>query len=429
MTADPQDLRLDPGAPGSAVHGVGRDLCLEDPAVTAPSPLTARQPMNIQEVADGLASTLRRSVLINDHAHRPLATSERHGDVGGTHLVDLLRGPAQAATRSYLEQTGVVESRQAVRVTLAPFDGRERLAVPVRHAGGPLATLWLSTADLPQLTSVDYSSIDAAVSIARDLLMPPGRADREATDRTSVTGLLHENREIRRRTFRAAVAEGWLTRGEQTVVWALDLESSNPVERLALGRHFASTRTPRLHFLAERAAGLLFVSTGWRRSSVEEALRHEARRRSIVVRAIGSAHHERVDDDLAAAAEQAVSAAALVRQIPNRPGTADISELGAWLMLSSVVADRAQLALFSPAAHALSSRGDSLQRETVETYLDVCGQVKDACQRLHVHRTTLYYRLDHLPEVVRNALADGMQRSALHLCLKLIRHWEATGRL
>jgi hypothetical protein len=257
----------------------------------------------------------------------------------------------------------------------------------------------------------------------------PPVADDNATGRTGAHDLLHEDSEIRRRTFTAAVAEGWLTRGEQTVLWALDLESSSPIERLALGRHFTSTRTPRLHFLADRDACLLFVSTGWERAAVDEALRGEARRRSIVVRAVGSAHHDRVDDDLAAAAGQAVSAAALVRRIPHRPGTADIFELGAWLMLSSVVADRAQLALFSPAAHALWSSGDSVARETVETYLDVCGQAKDACQRLHVHRTTLYYRLDHLPDVVRSSLADGMQRSALHLCLKLIRYWEATGRL
>lgn len=385
--------------------------------------------MNIQDVADGLATTLRRSVVISDRAHRPLASSKRDADAGGAHLVDLLRGPAQAATRSYLEQTGVVESRQTMRVTLSPFDDRERLAVPVRHADGPLATLWLSTGDLPRLTSVDYSSIDAAVSITRDLLSPSGPADDPTTERAGAHGLLHESRETRRRTFVAAVAEGWLARGEQTVVWALDLESSSPIERLALGRHFTSARTPRLHFLVERDACLLFVSTGWQRTAVEEALRGEARRRSLVVRSLGSAHHDRVDDDLGTAAEQAVSAAALVRQIPNRPGTADVSELGAWLMLSSVVADRAQLALFSPAAHALWSSGDRVARETVETYLDVCGQAKDACQRLHVHRTTLYYRLDHLPEVVRDALADGMRRSALHLCLKLTRYWEATGRL
>ncbi|SER33324.1 PucR family transcriptional regulator [Microlunatus flavus] len=383
--------------------------------------------MTLQDVADGLANALRRPVLISDRTHRALATSQRYAEPDGMRLVDLLRGPAQAATRRYLDQAGVVGSRQAVRVDLELFGVGERLAAPVRHGDRPVATVWLPTTDLPALTSLDYSSIDAAVSITRDLLMPPGPTDDATVSRTS--GLLHENHEIRRRTFAGAVAEGWLARGEQTVVWALDLEPSSPVQRLALGRHFTGTRTPRLRFLLERDEHLLFVSTRWPRSAVDEALRDEAHRRSLVVRALGSAQHDGVDDDLAAAAGQAVAAAALVRRIPHRPGTADISELGVWLMLSSVVADRAQLARFSPAADVLWSSGDSLQRETVETYLDVRGQAKDACQRLHVHRTTLYYRLDHLPEVVRDALADGMQRSALHLCLKLIRLWEATDRL
>ncbi|MFZ8477397.1 helix-turn-helix domain-containing protein, partial [Staphylococcus aureus] len=52
------------------------------------------------------------------------------------------------------------------------------------------------------------------------------------------------------------------------------------------------------------------------------------------------------------------------------------------------------------------------------------GRASVACQRLHIHRTTLYYRLEQMPEVVREALADGLQRSTLHLTLKLLRLWD-----
>jgi hypothetical protein len=64
-----------------------------------------------------------------------------------------------------------------------------------------------------------------------------------------------------------------------------------------------------------------------------------------------------------------------------------------------------------------------VRRETVETYLDAGCNVVVACERLHIHRTTLYYRLDTMPEVVRDALADGLKRSTLHLSLKLLRLW------
>ncbi|WP_244231612.1 MULTISPECIES: helix-turn-helix domain-containing protein [unclassified Rathayibacter] len=34
----------------------------------------------------------------------------------------------------------------------------------------------------------------------------------------------------------------------------------------------------------------------------------------------------------------------------------------------------------------------------------------EACAILHIHRTTLYYRLENLPPAVRAALDDGLQR-------------------
>ncbi|PPH49896.1 helix-turn-helix domain-containing protein, partial [Rathayibacter sp. AY1E1] len=38
-----------------------------------------------------------------------------------------------------------------------------------------------------------------------------------------------------------------------------------------------------------------------------------------------------------------------------------------------------------------------MQRAAGEAYLDVRGSVREACGLLHIHRTTLYYRLDNLP--------------------------------
>jgi hypothetical protein len=73
--------------------------------------------------------------------------------------------------------------------------------------------------------------------------------------------------------------------------------------------------------------------------------------------------------------------------------------------------------------------GDEVQRQTIEAYLDEAGRAPDTCARLHIHRTTLYYRLEHMPSAVREALADGLQRSTLHLALKTARLWEARPEL
>ena len=51
------------------------------------------------------------------------------------------------------------------------------------------------------------------------------------------------------------------------------------------------------------------------------------------------------------------------------------------------------------------------------------------CEELHIHRTTLYYRLENMPQVVKDAMDDGMKRSALHLGLKLASYWENAGHI
>ena len=52
-----------------------------------------------------------------------------------------------------------------------------------------------------------------------------------------------------------------------------------------------------------------------------------------------------------------------------------------------------------------------------------------ACKQLHIHRTTLYYRLENMPASVRDALEDGLKRSTLHLSLKLLRLRDGTTSL
>ena len=98
-------------------------------------------------------------------------------------------------------------------------------------------------------------------------------------------------------------------------------------------------------------------------------------------------------------------------------------------LLASASANPDALRIISPAADVLYSQTDDTQRLTVETYLDVGANVVAACRILFVHRTTLYYRLERMPPIVKDALDDGVKRSTLHLALKLIRLWESTGRL
>jgi PucR family transcriptional regulator, proline-responsive transcriptional activator len=64
------------------------------------------------------------------------------------------------------------------------------------------------------------------------------------------------------------------------------------------------------------------------------------------------------------------------------------------------------------------SKLDSTGLLTLETYLDFGGDAKRTAAHLHLHRTTLYYRLGRVREALGVDLDDGLTRLDLHLALK-----------
>lgn len=63
---------------------------------------------------------------------------------------------------------------------------------------------------------------------------------------------------------------------------------------------------------------------------------------------------------------------------------------------------------------------------TLETYLELAGSAQATAEALHLHRTSLYYRLQRVELLAGTDLKDGTERLALHLALKVAR---ASGRL
>jgi hypothetical protein len=346
--------------------------------------------MNLQQVASQLSDELSRSVVVVGLDDRELAASAPEA-IGGT----------------------------------------GRLAVPIRGGTGTIASFWLEAEQRPPLSSTDYALIDAAAGIARDLLSD-GLDSRPGTTRDTTMGrLLDDSAIVRRTAFLDAVSRRWLDRGKRTVVRAVMLDDAvGPLQRVAFGRHLAAATPSHTTFVREHESIVYLVT---RESGVafdlDARIRDESARLGVRVIAVGSAHHDASSDDLADTAEHARVAAELTSALPELQPKQDIAELGGWVLLHAVAAGSKRLADISPAAEYLCRAGDVVQRETIETYLDAGGQARAACELLHIHRTTLYYRLDNMPAVVKDALDDGMKRSTLHLTLKLIRFWEETGAL
>lgn len=375
--------------------------------------------MRLQEIVDELARTLGRSVVVNDLDYAPLAASEQEDDVDEMRMRALLKRRTPEEVRLYLEDLRIRQIRQPTSVPLAPFGGQERLAVPIRSGEQIIALMWLITGGKPPLRSADYAAIDAACDLIRVVIEQDAAG--AASDVDAVADrLLSVDEAIARTAFRTAVDRRLFENGPLTTVLAVRIEEPmSEMDQLTLARRLGTHRSPRVLPLGLHRGPLMFVARTRDADAAVALITGELAASGVRSASTGSAALEPTEGDLRPAADRAVIAARIVSRVDSLGGRADIADLGVWALIDSVASDLDAVRIFSPAAHALCTSDDATQRETVQTYLDVGGNVRVACEQLHIHRTTLYYRLDNLPQVVKDALEDGPRRSALHVCMKL----------
>jgi hypothetical protein len=348
---------------------------------------TTTSPATLQDIADQLTASLEREVRIHEGAPCPADDREDAGR------------PRSGST--------------------PPF------VVTVEGGGTALAHISVRMDGPRPLSPMDFEALDVASALVRDALSGGRGADRDSVLR----GLLDDDESVRRDAYTRALRQRWIHRDGGTVVRALLVDAAvTDVQRVAFARHIAHMRPASSHFLALYAGTVMMVGQTTGRD-VHDVVLREAARYGIRVLGIGTASPAPGADDLRGAADEAAIAASLAATLPQFHPAVDASELGGWLLLASASANPAHLHVISPAAHALYTQSEGSQRRTIETYLDVGANVMAACEILFLHRTTLYYRLERMPEIVREALDDGVKRSTLHIALKLIRLWEATGRV
>ncbi|MBW9110704.1 helix-turn-helix domain-containing protein [Microbacterium ureisolvens] len=386
--------------------------------------------MNLQDLVDELAETLGRSVVINDLAYRPIVASAQGDEIDEVRARALLRRVTPPRERAYLETLRVTQSRRPLTIDLAQFGAHERLAVPIWHDDTPLGVLWLITGNLPPLQDHHFRAVDAAVEVARSVLAERDTTDGSTARSTVMRGLLATDAAARRTALGTAVRSYGVERGPESVVRAVAIGyDTGVVQRAAFGRALEGVERLRLSFLGEDGAALLFLGRGGEEAEVHAAIAAQAAQAGVLVRAVGAAALSRTDDDLRPVADRAIATAAIAELLPEFGGHASSEQVAPWLLVADIVSDPARLQWYSPAAHSLIHGGDPLQRQTIEVFLDGAGHVREVCEALHIHRTTLYYRLENMPQAVRDALDDGFARSVLHLALKLAVYWEHSGRM
>ena len=407
----------------------------------------------VQHLLDRLADDIGRSVVINDPAVVMLYSSRHFGDEDPVRVEAMLNRVAGSAAIAHVLAQDVGRWTRPGRIPAKPAIGmRARLCVPLRWRGDLLGLLMVIDAD-DDLPAADRARIDAgAREVAALLVGERAAADAAvAADDTLVAELLSLDPAARERAV-AALA----TRSPDRAGW----QASEPAGRQAGGQAAepAGRSAPeRLRGPSRSLQVVALRGVTADRAQAEVALRHavlDARRTGLATVAGPTAAAVRFSGDTMALAERMIAAANEVaggrftcvagvgprvatleeawtshrhaelatRAIPHlAPGpVVDAATLGAFGLLLRIP-ELDPTALPAPVATLLAADSRGVLVRTLEAYLRHAGSAPAAADELHIHRTTLHYRLDRVRSITGCDPDDGETRLLLHLGLGVAR--------
>jgi hypothetical protein len=327
--------------------------------------------VDVQDAVDALAADLARSVLVEDPSHLPLWWSAQD-QVDETRLRTILQRTITPAATALVARLGLASADRPVRTPAAPeADMLPRWCVPIRSGRDLLGYLWVLDAD-GRVTEADLPKLVACADIA-GLTLARTRSSPEGRDR-------------HRAALLARLAVGADADAAHELIALEDLDPSATV-----------------------VVNAPLTAGGW------------ALRSGMSVHVDPSPHAMATSGpplplaELNVAVRRAASTlqAARAGAVLDRPSW---DALGVWHL---VVSAPPQLAVADvhPGADVLATRPDLLL--TARTVLDNGGDVAATAAELHIHRTTLYYRLERIEALTGVNLKTNRHRDDLHMALRL----------
>lgn len=334
-----------------------------------------------QAAVDQLGAALSRAVLVEDPRHRPLWWSAQ-GQVDATRLRTILQRKVNPEAAAVVTRLGLARAHGPVRTPAVPeAEMDSRWCVPLRARRQLLGYLWVLDTD--GATGEDrLPEILACADIAIQALLTE-----------HLTG---DRRERRRNSLLARLAAG---PDEAAARELVALEELDPAATVSVYAPARSIGWGLRGGMSVHLTPLLQIpATGG--TPLPLAQLHVA-----VARARATAQALRAGAQLA------------------RPTWDD---LGSWRLIIAAP-DDLTVAEVHPGAEVLAAQGRPDLLLTARTLLDRGGDVARTADELHVHRTTLYYRLERIEALTGVNLKMGADRDALHMALRLSAYRLAAG--
>jgi DNA-binding PucR family transcriptional regulator len=390
----------------------------------------------LQDIVDDLAQRLDAPTVLEDHEERMVVYSSHSQPIDEVRRDSILRRATRHEVMAWFREQGILEAREPLRIPSQPGDGiLGRLCVPVRHRGCLMGWLFLID-DRQLLTDAEVATARRAAGHAALLLYEEQLAARLASG--ALSHLLSPAEDLREDAATQIADQGLLPgRGPVAIAVAQPLglderearqqvsEALRDVAR-GVGPHRSQTCGQALQ-LACADHAVVLVRAGPDEGAAEQvadAVAAVLRRRvtdthgARVVAAVGDPQARVADAHLSY--RQARLAAKVAAVVPAVGEVARWRDLGVFRTLAMLPESAAESSL-DPRVSILFTDGSPELVTTLEVYLDLGCDAKAASERLHLHRATLYYRLEKVARLTDANLRDGNDRLALHLGFKLAR--------
>jgi len=392
----------------------------------------------LQAIVDDLAQRLDVPIVLEDHEHRMVVYSSQSEAIDDIRRDTILRREARTEVKDWFRQFGILQATAPLRIpSHCELGILGRLCAPI----------WFRTWLLGFLFMIDNEAKldDGAIALVQQAASHAGLLlyEEELARRLSASVLSHllsADTDLRDAAARQLTEQG-ITPADAShaVVYvrrADDIASPEWREQIDEALFELSRKIGHVGLVqaARHDHGVLLVplaAPDEDRAAVEvaqEILAALARRYrpsgaddchpARFIAGIGDPQRH-----LTAAMtsyRQAQLAATVAAAVPAVGDLARWADLGAFRMLAQIPVYEDCERSLDPRLVMLLGTDPELVR-TVEAYLDLAGDAKRTAEYLHLHRATLYYRLDKAQQLTGVDLRDGNDRLALHMSLKLAR--------
>ncbi len=387
----------------------------------------------MQDELDRLAAALGRGVSLDSPDGRLLGYSVQADDADDTRIAAILTRQVPAAARTWQDEHRISTATAPVHLPAnEALQMSARLCVPLRESGSGHGYLWV----LESRAALSEAEIERAADAgARIVRLLTGGAERGGAG-VRLAGLLQlltapaTPEEAERHVDEMVEVAPQLRNAEVRLVVGAPVPEApghgaefTPKETVVLERLLAR--------LIQPGGGLV---TGVARADRFVALRLQATDADHVGAGLRAGVGTLLADGrltvgtgpavpfsaphLLRGHAQARLAAECVAADPRLSGEFELS----WdrLGLYQLFLGKPDLTAWqSPLQRLSDAEGSgSMLLDTLEAYLDLAGDAQRTASTLNLHRTTLYYRLRRIVDLLDGDLGDGMRRTQLHVAVK-----------